>query len=936
MRRILLVCAATVGLARISAGEDFPKPYDRHCTQREDVFAFAKKPAVRPAGKDRYEITFAVKGYCDVTVGVVDEKGMVVRHLASGVLGKNAPAPFQKDSLTQKIFWNGKDDLDAYPKEPGKLRVRVILGLKPVFDKRLGGASPHALPGGVWGIALDASGAYVFAGASGSFTHKTLRKFDLDGNYVKTLFPPPADMPAEKLAGSSFVEYEPGTRAWHGGDLGDAVSGTCGALPGIDGGLGANECQVALAGTRLVVIEKGGRGGSTMHWLAIDGSTDTKGLKGVPIFSGDTYSSLNPRLAASPDGKWIYITRVAKGFSGFMPAVARGPADGSACAARFIGGGAPGSDNKHLNAPAGIDCDAQGRIYVSDSMNRRIQIFSPEGTYLKTIPVERPGLLRVHQKTGAIYVQHRKRVRGASVPHLTKFVSFDDPTEEFHVDGLTSGSMTIDSWSARPRLWLWGEVKTRKGALVTSHHGLRIHEENGKKFTVLFDFEEEARKEAAKDYMGRWSGRCFDKVVCDPIREHLYYRNRIVFDLRTGRKLGTFSSALKCTFDDAAFDKRGFMHLHFNPCFFTAGVGRVDASNASNNRFTYPEVPYDYGIPKRDWVGVLPTKGQRGPKGFQDGLGVNMKGDVAVESNIYYVPKMEDAGWNLASQGIAARRRTGQYVDSGVMSYASFIGQIRLKQKRGEEVYFIRRRPGIPLAGGTVWTYERSGELLRKCAVIAGDLINGVQIDEDRSVYFVNARIKMSRGKPFLHGRGGTYGAEERTQPFTGTVIKTAPGRECSIILPNAAVPLEPLPSRPPELLATDWPGKGGAGCWIEGAEWLYAGASPITSVGCSCPRQHLGLDWYKRVFVPEVYRHSIGILDTSGNLVMHLGRYGNFDDAPGSINGAKRGGEDIGIMAVRFVSATDNYLAFGDWGERLVVLKLDCHAEETVPIAGR
>lgn len=87
-----------------------------------------------------------MKGHCDVTVGIVDEKGVVVRHLASGVLGVNAPAPFQKNSLRQKIHWDGKDDLDNYPRNPGRLGVRVMLGLKPVFDKRLGGTSPYNLP----------------------------------------------------------------------------------------------------------------------------------------------------------------------------------------------------------------------------------------------------------------------------------------------------------------------------------------------------------------------------------------------------------------------------------------------------------------------------------------------------------------------------------------------------------------------------------------------------------------------------------------------------------------------------------------------------------------------------------------------------------------------------------------------------------------------
>jgi len=121
----------------------------------------------------------------------------------------------------------------------------------------------------------------------------------------------------------------------------------------------------------------------------------------------------------------------------------------------------------------------------------------------------------------------------------------------------------------------------------------------------------------------------------------------------------------------------------------------------------------------------------------------------------------------------------------------------------------------------------------------------------------------------------------------------------------------------------------------VESAEWLYAGASPIVSGGCSCPTERLYVDWFKRVHVPEQYRHSIGILDTAGNLIMHLGRFGNFDSGDGAKSRVPVGGDNIAMSAVRFISGTDNYLVFDDGGERLVVLKLNYHAEETVAIGG-
>lgn len=81
-----------------------------------------------------------------MTVAVADADGTVVRHVGSGVLGANAPAPFQKNSLKQTVYWDGKDDLGEYYKTPDKLKVRVSLGLKPEFDKRLGCTNPVAGP----------------------------------------------------------------------------------------------------------------------------------------------------------------------------------------------------------------------------------------------------------------------------------------------------------------------------------------------------------------------------------------------------------------------------------------------------------------------------------------------------------------------------------------------------------------------------------------------------------------------------------------------------------------------------------------------------------------------------------------------------------------------------------------------------------------------
>jgi hypothetical protein len=152
------------------------------------------------------------------------------------------------------------------------------------------------------------------------------------------------------------------------------------------------------------------------------------------------------------------------------------------------------------------------------------------------------------------------------------------------------------------------------------------------------------------------------------------------------------------------------------------------------------------------------------------------------------------------------------------------------------------------------------------------------------------------------------------------------------VILSNAPVPLDEteLPTRPRDL---EWR-RGRA--WVEGAQWFFAGASPIVAGGCVCPTQRMHLDWYRRSYVPEAYRHSVGVVDTSGNLIMHLGKYGNYDSGLGAKSRIPVGGNNIAFFMPRFVSGTDNYLVVADWDERLVVLKLDYHVEETASAAVR
>jgi hypothetical protein len=965
----------------VAAAADFPKPYSPPCVERENVFAFTERPAIKFLGDDKYEITFAVKGYCDVTAVIIDplrgaggaEQGVVVRHLASGVLGANAPAPFQKNSLKQTIYWDGKDDLDYYVKEPQKMMLRVMLGLKPEFDKLLGGSSPYNPPGFVLGLAADEEGVYVFSRGQGSHNNVHLCKFDHDGKYVASLAPPPADLAEDKLGGRTYVEYEPGKRAHHGPKIMEDMGYAGNTLPGL-GGKSVADIQPVVVGKRIFFCNggPGHRAGkvipSMLYYVFTDGSTDAKGLAGRFFVDWET-KHLWPRFAAAPDGKTLYMTGVDGSRSGIAPFVLQYATDGDEAVKLFFGkmtrrgksiSFEPGNDNESLNSPQGLACDAQGRVYVADGYNNRIQISSPEGKYLKTIPVDRPRLLCVHRQTGAIYVQHMANDKGRTANRLSKFGSFDDPTPKASLDGVETSSMALDSWSPTPRLWIGCGIHTQGSTIEALYRdrgpSVLVFEEAGNTFKKILDFDEEAQKEAGANYMGRWSGGVFDRVYCDPVREQLYYKvfrnHGWVFDLASGSFLKKIR--FPGQMNDIDFCKRGYLHAHFDPGFYLPGVGRLDPDQGSEyvdhigkrypDQTVLTEVPYEYGIEltrdnRRAWAGGLPVRDQPGAKYFQDGFGVDMRGNMAVQSNIYYVPKMEEDGWKAADAGRGIRDATGQL--SGPSRYPEFVRYVQDMQKRGEEVYYIKRKPGLPLIGGTIWTFDWTGELRQECAVIVEKLVLGVQMDEDGCLYFGNDRGKLTNGEPFLYKKGGNFGLAEPIVPYnrtpgTGVWVKSR-GKDVEWLLKNATTPLDPLPARSPDL--HDYSAFGSPEtqnvAWVEGAHWIYAGLSPMVPSGCTCPSVRPCLDWFKRSFVPEAYCHTIAVLDTNGNLVLRIGSYGNWDSGHGPRSKIPVP-DGIGLTLPRFLSATDNYLAFDDWGERLAVLKLNYHAQETVPIQMR
>jgi len=231
------VVISTGNLFSVGGGDGKPAPVNPYkgMQEREEVYEFTAKPAVKKEG-DKWVITFASKGKCDATVAVLDKDGKIVRHLASGVLGVNAPHPFQQNSLSQKLEWDGLTD--DFKKAPAGCKVKVSLGLKPEYERNLYPAPYHFMsskymsgkPGKRSWLKTATDGQGNTCVAVKNYFLMFGQIYDKDGKYVRTFWPPPAkdvEKVGVKLTTTIWGDKTPWS-GWFGpfqaGDRGEGVA----------------------------------------------------------------------------------------------------------------------------------------------------------------------------------------------------------------------------------------------------------------------------------------------------------------------------------------------------------------------------------------------------------------------------------------------------------------------------------------------------------------------------------------------------------------------------------------------------------------------------------------------------------------------------------------------------------------------------------------
>jgi hypothetical protein len=938
LRIVACVCAASLLLA---APTVHAADADEYKIKREQVFEFAEKPVVTRNGDD-VTVRFQTKAYCDVTVAIEENSGAVakgngnaairpriLRHLACGVLGVNAPPPFEKNTKKQTVVWDGKDDLGKYVDDKDGVIIRVSLGLKPRFERTLYWHPMKRV--GLFRnpfICARPEGVYMYEGAG----VEMVRLYAHDGTYLRTVYPFRSSE-VKQVAGIEWkkgldgFEYPQKQGYWRASFLKSGRHGNSAR----NHAWGSGATCFTVSGDRIAIAEQ------TIERLGTRGGIRGVGLSGPNVYLDGPrkrFKILPHSVALSPDAKTLYL---AGYFTNLRPlggaiqipsilwthGVYRMEFEKNAPPALWKGEmSKPGKDAAHFNMPAAVACDVKGRVYVADHFNDRVQVFSPAGKLLHSIRVNGPSRVQIHHKTGEIYVFSwrlpwpRKQYKAVAamlrkfgpLPAAKLVAEYPLPLKSHPTDTRwwfrdeDVYRAALDSWSDPAKIWLvtgsasapWRIAGGDKGRGPLADAGARLFVEKGGKLERVRDFHQEVARAVVR--------------VAPPI----FQRQRMYVDPRSGTLyLGegnvstgkSFGSLLKI---DPATAKLSEIRLPIaseDMAIDANGLAYLRAANKPQNvigRFdldSWRQVPFDYGERRgKDYWGDGRTKllaalivpSHRPVYWHQSGMDVTARGELVV--SCYNRPPAEvERTAHKAKGEYSPRQYPGRY----------FYGSVHVWDKHGK-VKHLDTVPGLPDGQGT-------------CVDLKGD------------IYLLIACHRLIDGKQ-------PYGVN------AGTIVKFKPGKGKLTSSRKVKVALSPgaRPKGPPQLSAITT-----SSVWASGAEWMYSGIGVVRpSAPCQCWNSRFDVDYFGRTFAPETDRSQVAVLDTNGNLMLHIGRYGNVDEGLPLVASpyagskpAPLGGDEVSFVYPVYVAThTDRRVYVADPGNgRIVGVKLGYHTEAKV-----
>ena len=830
---------------------------------------FTKRPTATRTG-DSVRIEFAVSETTDVAVFVEDAKGNVVRHLVAGLLGRNAPAPLEPDSLSQSIRWNGKTDRGERA-EGGPFRVRVALGLsarpdRAVMSERLNFAGSK---GGVFALAADGSGTLLVISGFGAhipnWTGCQIRALGASGAYRRTVLPPPATTTENEWRrfGTDSVRV--------GGRVTPLITSLSGRR--LFGERVDRKTGMAVAPGGAILFLTGAR----IAAVTGDGKPAWERYTGPPLLPEARRPQLGSHacLAVSSDGDFAYVTglRDGDGRRGkpAFAAVYRVPLPERGPAKVFFGEALnPGAGEARLGVePRGLAIDGNGHLLIADHANDRVVVVRERGgAFVTSFSVEKPHHVAVDPGTGAVYVT--RIIDGGDV-ELVKYSSWKTPRPMLRRKLASDGnpdfpwSMALQRMPGRtPIVWMGSDG----GRL------LRITESNG-----AFAVQQISSNETGK--------AAFGDIQVDRFRDSpdIYVRAGSSRWLRYNERTGQVDRiALR-------------LPVAAGTCIVPGPDGRIYAP------------AYPYHLFRFDRSGN-PDPWPPGVKRYPDSV-VNWRGIVDKPrgpAHATYLP-------------VSMTFMTHTFgIDYHGRLFALDPGKPRTRPpKMLVEYDRLGRRAGPPI----IW--KVSDTALGPKFDAAGNIYIAEQIRPLEQV--VPSEFEELLG-PVKDGTRLTGPAKTTLGTAYGSILKFSPKRG-GMIHWSGPDPFDGRPKLDPALKTVDalfFTGDARQGKFrtvkVTGAEWIRVGISHVALHACNCETTRFDVDPFGRVFYPDLCRFRVGVLDTNGNQLAHFGSYGNADD------------EGIRCAWLVGVGVTDKYAYLGDsLNRRLLRVRLAYAAESTCTV---
>ena len=255
----------------------------------------------------------------------------------------------------------------------------------------------------------------------------------------------------------------------------------------------------------------------------------------------------------------------------------------------------------------------------------------------------------------------------------------------------------------------------------------------------------------------------------------------------------------------------------------------------------------------------------------------------------------------------ASMKLKNSYIDDGAW---------RKVLQEAEERYRPVQFPGRHWAHGhLVWRYDRTGQVTSLDAIPGLPYSSfGIRTDSAGN-FFVGVGYHMN-----VEGKAHIGGSMAKFAPKGGRLIRDF----------DTPVKLDDPPKRPADFLS-------GGRVWGQNMYWAAPGMDQInftdetgTSYPCECFHCKFDTDLYGRSFMPRAYAYHVAVLDTNGNRICTIGRYGNSDNPT-----MKAGDTDIGLGLCSFLATvSDKWLYIADDANlRIIRVKLGYHAEKRVMI---